>query len=211
MVRLDKWFIANKLTLNAKKTSFTIFRSSRSRIKDLPDKLIFNNSEINRSSSVTYLGVLLDEHLTFKNHVQKVCNSIKMFFKVFYNIRRYLDTKQIEILYYSLIYSRIKYGIIIYGYSSKKILRKSKPYKIKYLKFFQMKITDFQPKIFIIVIIFCMSMIYFIKKNLHLYSITKTIICLQYLILITSAFLMSIIFLQETHMKDLFCQFVKLT
>ena len=95
MIQLDKWFIANKLTLNAKKSSFTIFRSLRSKTKNLPDKLVFNKSEIIRSATVTYLGVLLDEHLTFKNHVQKVCNSIKMYFKVFYNIRRYISSKQI--------------------------------------------------------------------------------------------------------------------
>ena len=134
MVQLDKWFIANKLTLNAKKSSFTIFRSLRSKTKNLPDKLVFNKSEIIRSATVTYLGVLLDEHLTFKNHVQKVCNSIKMYFKVFYNIRRYISSKQIEILYYSLIYSRIKYGITVYGYSSKTNMQKIQTLQNQILK-----------------------------------------------------------------------------
>ena len=57
-------------------------------------------------------------------HVKNVCSSIKRYFKIFYNIRRYLNVKQTEILYYSMIYSRIKYGITVYGFTSKSNLKK---------------------------------------------------------------------------------------
>ena len=66
----------------------------------------------------------LDEHLNFNHHVQNVCSSIRRYFKIFYNIRRYLNNKQIEILYYSMIYSRIKYGITVYGFTSKSNMKK---------------------------------------------------------------------------------------
>ena len=119
MNQMNSWFIANKLTLNASKSSFIVFRSHYSRINNLPDKFEFAKSEIVRSDSVKYLGLTLDEHLLFNTHVQNVCNSIKRYFKIFYNIRRYLNTKQIDILYYSMIYSRVKYGIVVYGFTSK--------------------------------------------------------------------------------------------
>ena len=80
MEQMNNWFVANKLTLNAKKSSFIIFKSNRSKNRNLPDKLVFNNSEIVRSNSIKYLGITLDEHLNFNLHIQNVCNSIKKVF-----------------------------------------------------------------------------------------------------------------------------------
>ena len=124
MTQMNTWFITNKLTLNASKSTFIIFKSRYSKISNLPNKLEFAKSEISRSDSVKYLGLTLDEHLTFNQHVQSVCNSIKRYFKIFYNIRRYLHIKQAEVLYYSMIYSRIKYGIAVYGHTSKSNLNR---------------------------------------------------------------------------------------
>ena len=124
MSQMNTWFITNKLTLNASKSTFIIFKSRYSKISNLPNKLEFAKSEISRSDSVKYLGLTLDEHLTFNQHVQSVCNSIKRYFKIFYNIRRYLHIKQAEVLYYSMIYSRIKYGIAVYGHTSKSNLNR---------------------------------------------------------------------------------------
>ena len=77
MNKMNSWFIANKLTLNASKSTFIVFRSRYSRINNLPNKFEFAKSEIVRSDSVKYLGLTLDEHPLFNTHVQNVCNSIK--------------------------------------------------------------------------------------------------------------------------------------
>ncbi|CAL4236630.1 unnamed protein product, partial [Meganyctiphanes norvegica] len=65
MLQLNKWFIANKLTLNSEKSNFVIFRSKRNVITNLPEQIQFENSNIKRAMSVKYLGVILDEHLTW--------------------------------------------------------------------------------------------------------------------------------------------------
>ena len=39
----------------------------------------------------------------------------KASFTFFYNIREYLSKKEIQSIYYALVYSRIKYGINVYG------------------------------------------------------------------------------------------------
>ena len=41
MIQLTAWFNANKLTLNSEKSSFTIFKSSRKTIPNLPNKIEF--------------------------------------------------------------------------------------------------------------------------------------------------------------------------
>ena len=134
MEQMNNWFVANKLTLNAKKSSFIIFKSNRSRINNLPDKFTFNNTEIMRSNSINYLGLTFDEHLTFNLHIKNVGNSIKRYFKIFYNIRNYINSKQVEILYYSMIYSRIKYGLIVYGFTTKNNINKLQTLQNQLLK-----------------------------------------------------------------------------
>ena len=115
MIQLTNWFKANKLTLNAEKSSFTIFKSSKNAIPNLPDKIKFLNQEINRTSHIKFLGVILDENLNWNHHINELCNKLKRLFHIFYNIRHLLCKENIKTIYYALIYSRIKYGISVYG------------------------------------------------------------------------------------------------
>ena len=115
MIKLTNWFKANKLTLNADKSSFTIFKSSQKTIPNLPDKIKFLNQELNRTPHIKFLGVILDENLTWNNHINEICNKLKRLFHIFYNIRHLLSKDNIKTIYYALIYSRIKYGISVYG------------------------------------------------------------------------------------------------
>ena len=114
MTALSAWFLSNKLTLNTEKSSFTIFKSPR-RIIDLPNSISYLNQKLNRVSHIKFLGVTLDENLSFNLHINEVCNKLKNLFHVFYSIRGFLSKENIRTLYYALIYSRIKYGIAVYG------------------------------------------------------------------------------------------------
>ena len=61
---------------------------------------------------------MVDENLTFNEHVNDICNKLKRLFHIFYNIRDYLSKENIKTIYYALIYSRIKYGLSVYGQAS---------------------------------------------------------------------------------------------
>ena len=54
MTQLNAWFKANKLTLNSGKSNFIVFRSNKNPIKNLPDKINFENTIITRSESSKY-------------------------------------------------------------------------------------------------------------------------------------------------------------
>ncbi|CAL4070216.1 unnamed protein product, partial [Meganyctiphanes norvegica] len=62
MIELNSWFTANKMTLNTDKTSFTIFKTNRLIIPNLPDHIEFLNCKINRSTEIKFLGLTLDEN-----------------------------------------------------------------------------------------------------------------------------------------------------
>ena len=115
MTALNSWFSANKMTLNTDKSTFTIFKSSRKFIPNLPNEIKFLGHEIKRTPYIKFLGITLDENLSWNHHIDDVCRKLKSFFHIFYNIREYLSKKEIQSIYYALVYSRIKYGINVYG------------------------------------------------------------------------------------------------
>ena len=115
MSALNTWFSANKMTLNTDKSTFTIFKSSRKIIPNIPDSIKFLNLEIKRTPTIKFLGLILDENLSWNPHINDLCSKLKSLFHIFYYIRDYISKKDIQTIYYSLIYSRIKYGINIFG------------------------------------------------------------------------------------------------
>ena len=120
-----QWFKDNKLTVNAKKSSFTIFTTSHIRNNaNFPDSIAVNNESILISNSTKYLGITIDQELSWKDHVQELCNGLKGMFSVFYNIRAYLTIDHVKTIYYALIYSRVKYGLSVYGTANRGLIDK---------------------------------------------------------------------------------------
>ena len=124
MSQLTSWFSANKLTLNADKSSFTIFRSAKRRVPNIPDHIEFQGKKLLRTTHIKFLGIILEEHLNWTLQINEICNKLKRLFHIFYNIRNFLTKDNIKTIYYTLIYSRIKYGIVLYSQAgSSKIKR----------------------------------------------------------------------------------------
>ena len=134
MKAITSWFSTNKMTLNVEKSSFTIFKSPKKVINNIPNSINFLNSSLVRSDSVKFLGVTLDEHLKFDIHINNVCNKLKSLFHVFYNIRNFLSKDNIKTIYFSLVYSRIKYAITVYGQAGSTKMNKIQVLQNKLLK-----------------------------------------------------------------------------
>ena len=62
------WLKANKLSINVKKTKLMIFRP---RQKTLPvtRQIIIENNVLEQVDNTKFLGVYIDQHLTWKTHV----------------------------------------------------------------------------------------------------------------------------------------------
>ena len=131
---INDWFVANKLTMNIEKYNSCIFRSLKNKNKPIPESVPFNNYTMNRVPHIKYLGVFLDEHLSFTYHVNEVCKSLRKYFSIFYNIRRYLNKEHIKAIYYSMIYSKIQYGLLTFGLTTAKNIKKIQTLQNKLLK-----------------------------------------------------------------------------
>ncbi len=121
---VTQWFYANKLTLNTKKSKFLLFgnRQSLDRTQDV--KLTINNIELERVTTFKYLGITLDECLTFDAHIDRVykqsCGKLGSIGKV----RKCLTKKLTLLLYKSLVLPYLDYGDTIYCCTSQDNLRK---------------------------------------------------------------------------------------
>jgi len=63
---LNHWLLANKISLNATKTEMIYFRGRRTQLPTLKVKL--NGIKLNPEDEVKYVGLILDEYLTFKKN-----------------------------------------------------------------------------------------------------------------------------------------------
>ena len=68
-------------------------------------KIIINNYEIERKESIKFLGVLLDQHLAWKEHIKLIENKITKNLCTLYKGRLYLDKRALLFLYDSYIHS----------------------------------------------------------------------------------------------------------
>ena len=68
---LSQWLKANKLSLNFSKTELIIFYSSSKKI-DHNLKFKLDGKRLTPTSTVKYLGVLLDEHLLWSKQINHV-------------------------------------------------------------------------------------------------------------------------------------------
>ena len=72
---------------------------------------------IQEVSSVKYLGLAFDSNLTWKNHVNELCLKLSKTVGIFSKLRYYVKIDILIMLYYSLIYLFLTYGIQVWGFT----------------------------------------------------------------------------------------------
>jgi hypothetical protein len=68
-----------KLVLNAEKTKLMLFTKAKSKPSDLPPITTLQGSVIESVSQYKYLGIIIDDALSFKPHVQQLLKKVKDF------------------------------------------------------------------------------------------------------------------------------------
>ena len=115
---LEKWFRANRLTVNADKTNFILFsKLSEIQPNDLSN-LNFFKSQITQVQTVKFLGLWLTSNLDWTQHISAINIKICKFIGIFYRIRNVINEKCKRTLYYSFVHSHLTNYIVLWGYSS---------------------------------------------------------------------------------------------
>ena len=132
--QLFKWCICNKLTINIDKTYFVLFHTINKPVPDGFTEIVTTHMTIKRATEMKYLGLVLDEKLNYNEHVQSICNSLLKYFGIFNHIKHKVNKKTARQLYFAFVFSRIKYGIEIYGNCSDRNVNKIQIMQNKLLK-----------------------------------------------------------------------------
>ena len=105
--KIYEWFNANKLSLIADKTKYSLFHKP-SKADDLPlllPKVLMNDKEVERVGSIKFLGVLLDEHLSWKEHIKYTENKIAKNIGLLSRAKSSLGEKSLLTLYIHIFIS----------------------------------------------------------------------------------------------------------
>ena len=142
MINVVEWLRVNKLSLNLKKTHFIIFSKGRPSIKintstrtnentnnnnnettkilfkpPLPadTKLIIDNVNVERKTCTKFLGVMLDERLSFQDHIKYIKGKIARGLGILYKSRTILNKQTLIQLYNSFLSPYLNYCITVWG------------------------------------------------------------------------------------------------
>jgi hypothetical protein len=118
---LNQWFYANKLSVNTTKTTYMIIKPHNRKV-DLTNlnittqgKVLTRTGKDCKDKSVKFLGVLIDEALSWKNHIayinKKVANTTYMLNQV----KHFFPLSTLKTLYNTLLEPHILYCIPIWG------------------------------------------------------------------------------------------------
>ena len=117
LLKVEKWISANCLSLNVSKTVYLLF-SGRKKIAGIPSLYLFNEP-IQRNTVTKFLGMMIDDKLNWKEHINYLYGKISRMVGIIYRTRDFLTLGALKTIYYSLVYPHLLYGIIFWSGASK--------------------------------------------------------------------------------------------
>ena len=110
--KLNKWFQTNKLSLNLKKSNFMLF-GTHNKTKKYSNrfKLCLDNVEISYVDAFKFLGLTVDQSLTWNNHINDLSKKCSSSIGILNEVKNFLPESALLSLYNTLILSHINYGI----------------------------------------------------------------------------------------------------
>ena len=107
---LNSWLIANRLSLNITKTEFMII-GSRQRMNATQNDIAIRirDREINRADVVKSLGMHIDRHLSWSEHIHKISKKISSAIGALKRARPFISCKTAVQVYTALIQPHFDY------------------------------------------------------------------------------------------------------
>uniref|UniRef100_A0A8C6KCG5 Reverse transcriptase domain-containing protein n=1 Tax=Nothobranchius furzeri TaxID=105023 RepID=A0A8C6KCG5_NOTFU len=111
LIQIKSWFDINRLTLNLNKTHFILFNDK----KNSDVSLEIDGIEIQRVKETKFLGVLIDEDLSWKSHISYIKGKIAKSLGVLHRLKFLLTNSGLLALYNSLLVPHLTYCVEIWG------------------------------------------------------------------------------------------------
>ena len=106
------WLRSNKLSLNIAKSKYMVITNKRN---ITPLSVRINDRHLEECDSYKYLGVIFDKDLKWKSHIEYICGKISRAVGCLAKLRHSVDIEILREVYFALIHSYVRYGILAWG------------------------------------------------------------------------------------------------
>ena len=117
------------MTLNIKKSNYVIFHPYQKKTGIDINLKVFDNEHktfknLERKNFVKYLGVLIDNNLSWKHHIDYIALKISKTIGIISRLRHFIPTSILLDIYRSLIHPYISFGLSVWGQTTKTNLKR---------------------------------------------------------------------------------------
>ena len=118
-----EWLCSNRLSLNISKTEFIIFKPP---MKSLQDRITLklNGTTLYESNKIRYIGIIMDDRLTWKHHITELSKKLSRSIGIIYKMKTLCPQHVLLSIYFSLVHSHLSYGACVWGTAKDMYLNK---------------------------------------------------------------------------------------
>ena len=142
---LLKWFKDNSLEANPTKFQALLCQSNHS--GDVKMNVIIEDVSVSSTPSITSLGVIIDSHLKFSEHISLLCQKASQQVNAMQRMYRLLDQRSRLVTYNSFIKSNFNYCPVVWMFANKTDLKKLEGIQIRALRFVYRDFTSSKEEI----------------------------------------------------------------
>ena len=106
------WAQCNRLSINVNKTALMTISN---RPLPSPPNISLNSLTIPNKQSCKFLGVIVDDRLSFNHHIDYITKKVSKSNGILYRIRNFLPPQVLKSLYYTFVYPYLIYCIPVWG------------------------------------------------------------------------------------------------
>ena len=111
--KICDWLDANKLSLNIVKTKYMLYHSINKRV--MYPKFKIDNNNIDRITQFNFLGVILHERMSWKQHIEHIRLKIAKTIGIIYRLKSINPSAILLTLYNTLVTPHLHYCLLCWG------------------------------------------------------------------------------------------------
>ena len=93
-----------------------LFHFSQRSEQSLPTlDLKINDTPLSRVNNFNFLGIIIDQHINWREHIDKISAKISRSIGVIRRLMKFVPSDTLKILYNSMVLPHLQYGILLWG------------------------------------------------------------------------------------------------
>ena len=106
---LSNWLNTNKISVNVSKTELIMFKPRMKKV-DFDLKLKLNGKRLYPTKSVKYLGIKIDESLTWNENIIYIAIKLDRANAMLYKVREFVNTRVLKLIFHAIFDCHLNYA-----------------------------------------------------------------------------------------------------